>query len=96
LTVLSLQRFPVDAQQLAVFEDLAGRLVEAMRTAPGNLWADAARAFDDDPSYLVLSEWRGVADADAWDASQDALELEEGIYPLLRADPTRRRLAANA
>ena len=92
MTVLSLQRFPVDPARLELFDAIVRRLVEAMRVASGNLWADAARAFDDDPSYLVLSEWRARADADAWDASQRAVDLDAEVHPLLRGEPTRRRL----
>ena len=62
-----------------------------MRGASGNLWADAARAFDDEPSYIVASEWRSEADVNAWDACDSAAGFAEAIYPLLRGEATRRR-----
>ena len=94
MTVLAFERHPVDPAQTQAFEALVGALLDEMRRAPGNLWADAARAFDDDPSYLVTSEWRTEADAEAWQASGDAVGFAERSDPMLRGDVTRRRFVA--
>jgi quinol monooxygenase YgiN len=91
LTVLSFERFPVEPRQLEPFEAHVRRLLEAMREASGNLWADAARAFDDEPSYIVASEWRSEADVDAWDGCDAAAGFGEATYPLLRGEATHRR-----
>ena len=65
-----------------------------MRSAPGALWADAARATDDDPSWIVLSEWRTEADLAAWESGAPASEFSDAAEALLRGDITRRRFAS--
>jgi quinol monooxygenase YgiN len=91
LTVLCLDRYPVEPRSVADFERLLDELTAAMRRASGILWADTARATDDDPSYLVTSEWRRTADADAFDAGEAAASFRMGAEALLRGDVTTRR-----
>jgi quinol monooxygenase YgiN len=95
VTVLILERHPVDPRSAPEFDQLADEVLVQMRAAPGALWADAARSLDADPSYLVASEWRTEADADAWTSSPQALWFADAIDPLLRADVTRRRFSAS-
>jgi quinol monooxygenase YgiN len=90
VTVLALERYPVDPSNVAAFEASMDERLGRMRAAAGNLWADLARAGDDAPSFLVLSEWRTAADADAWDAAGSPEDLD----PLLRGDVTRRRFVS--
>lgn len=92
MTVLAFERYPVDPSSTEAFEGLVNRLLRRAREAPGILWADAAKAFEDEPSYLVLSEWRTEADLDAWEATDDVGELRNDVELLLREDVTRRRL----
>ncbi len=94
MTVLAFERHPVDPSHEEAFEDALRAFVDEIRAAPGALWADAARAFDDDPSYVVASEWRTEADADAWEASEAATAFRERTDALLRGDVTRRRFTA--
>lgn len=94
MTVLSFQRFPVAPGAEQAFEELAGRYAAAVRGAPGLLWCDLARAGDDDPSFLVLSEWRTPADADAWEDGDTARAFADEIDVHLRGDPTRRRFSS--
>jgi quinol monooxygenase YgiN len=84
-TVLILERYPVDPAQLDRFGELASARVERLRRAGGNLWADLSRAGDDEPSYLLLSEWRSQSDADAADDDGHSFD------PVLRGEVTRRR-----
>ncbi|MGH2759994.1 MAG: antibiotic biosynthesis monooxygenase family protein [Actinomycetota bacterium] len=93
MTVLSFERYPVDPKQTERFETLVNELLAIMRTAPGALWADAGRAFDDEPSYLLLSEWRTDADLDAWLASDTPRGFGDAVDAALRGDITRRRFA---
>jgi quinol monooxygenase YgiN len=65
-----------------------------MRSAPGALWADAARAGDDDPSWIVLSEWRTAADLDAWESGPASTQFSQAADALLRGDITRRRFGS--
>lgn len=94
MTVLAFQRFPVAVHSIEAFEELLNGILAAMRSAGGALWADATRAFDDDPSYILLSEWTTPADLDAWEAGTGAAAFEERIDVHLRGDPTRRRFTA--
>ena len=94
MTVLAFERHPVDEGCVPAFEELLEALVSAAREAPGVLWADAFRAFDDAPSYVVMSEWRTEADLDAFEGAEAAASFDEEADPLRRADPTRRRLRA--
>jgi quinol monooxygenase YgiN len=91
LTVLQFERYPVDANRTDGFEALVQTLLTQVRAAPGVLWADASKAFDDEPSYLVLSEWRTEADLEAWEAGTEALAFLEQVDVHLRGEPTRRR-----
>jgi quinol monooxygenase YgiN len=91
LTVLYFERFPVDPAGEERFKQLVFELLERIRAAGGALWADAARAFDDEPSYVLLSEWRTTADLDAWDTSEDAGVFRDRSDPHLRGEVTRRR-----
>lgn len=92
-TVLAFERHPVAPERADAFGELLSPMLEAMRAAPGALWADAARAADDDPSWIVLSEWRTSADLDAWEAGVQATEFAQASDALLRGDVTRRRFA---
>ena len=94
MTVLAFERYPVDPNRIEAFEELVGSVLGAMRSAGGCLWADAARAFDDEPSYVVLGEWRAEADLNAWEASTECAVFLESVDVHLRGDPTRRRFAA--
>jgi quinol monooxygenase YgiN len=94
LTVLSFERYPVDPKQTGRFEALVEELLEKMRSAPGALWADCARAFDDEPSYLLLSEWRTDADLEAWQASDGPVRFGESADVALRGEVTRRSFAS--
>lgn len=87
LSVLTFERYPVDPSGLAAFEELAAQRVARMREAAGNLWADLSRAADDQPSFLLLGEWRSGADADAWHAAEPL----DPFDAVLRADVTVRR-----
>jgi heme-degrading monooxygenase HmoA len=93
LTVLAFERYPVEPSSTDAFEELVGRLLVRARAAPGALWADAARAFDDEPSYLVLSEWRTEADFASWEVSREIGDFQDDVDALLRGDITRRRFS---
>lgn len=93
MTVLCFERLPVDDARAAEFEALVSGCLEGLRKAPGILWADVAEAGDDDPSYILLAEWRTSADADAWEAGDAATAFTQATDVLLRGDPTRRRFS---
>src|SRR5688500_6168326 len=95
MTTLRLERYSVEVGQPEVFIAAAGALVDAMRAAPGNLWADVSSAVDDEPSCLVLSEWRTPADASAWAAGETAGSFLTSVDPLLRGEPTVRTFSAD-
>lgn len=91
MTVLHFERFPVDANRVDDFERLVGNTLELMRSAGGCLWADGAKALDDEPSYIVLSEWRCEADLEAWAVGAEAAAFLDDVDVLLRGDSTDRR-----
>lgn len=93
MTVLTFERYPVEPSKTAEFERLVDELLDQIRAAPGMLWADAGRAFDDEPSYFLLSEWRTAADLDSWRATDASQRFDDAVDALLRADVTRRRFA---
>lgn len=95
MTVLVLERHPVDPRRAPEFEQLVDEVLVQMRSAAGALWADAARVLDADPSYVVASEWRTEADADAWTSSAPARWFVDAVDPLLRGDVTRRSFTAS-
>lgn len=90
MTVLQLERFAVDASATDAFGSLLAELLGEMREQPGLLWADAARATDDDPSFILLSEWRTAPDADRWD-DDAGLAFADRVNAQLRGEVTRRR-----
>ena len=92
-TVLVFERLPVHPDAVDTFADRLRASLELMHSCPGLLWADAAEAMDDQPSWVVLSEWRTSADADAWESDPGTVELREALDPLLRGEVTRRRFA---
>ncbi len=99
MTAVLFARHPVDPEHLADFEGLIGEHLVQMRAAPGLLWADCARAISppggrDDPSVIVLSEWRTGADADAWESGDAVAGFDRAADALRRADPTRRRFVS--
>lgn len=93
MTVLAFERYPV-ADDEARFREALDGLLEHMRESSGVLWADAGKAFDDEPSYIVLSEWRTEADLDAWEQTGDSRSFGDEIDVLLRGDVTRRRFTS--
>lgn len=90
MTVLRFERHAVAADEVEAFTAVLTELLDAIRRQPGVLWADAARALDDDPSYILLSEWRTEPDLRAWEEGAEASELREHIESLERSDVTRR------
>jgi quinol monooxygenase YgiN len=94
-TVLLYERHAVHPAQVDAFSRLAAELVDELRVQPGVLWADAARAFDDDPSFVFMSEWRTAADLDAWEATDAFGAQRDRVDVLVREDPTRRRFASD-
>jgi quinol monooxygenase YgiN len=92
---LAFERYPVDPKSTDRFVAAVNEVLPAMRSASGALWADAMKAFDDDPSYLLLSEWRTDADLDAWESGAAARSFRDGIDVHLRGDPTRRRFGSS-
>ena len=94
MTVLAFDRYPVDPNRTEAFESLVDGLFGEMRAAPGSLWADAMKAFDDEPSYVLLSEWRTEADLDAWEAVAITRTFHEEVDIHLRGEPTRRRFTS--
>ena len=95
MTVLLFERHPVDPHRAPEFEQLVDEVLVHLRAAAGSLWAEAARFLDADPSYVLASEWRTEADADAWTSSAHARWFVDAIDPLLRGDVTRRTFAAS-
>ncbi len=95
MTVLAFERYPAVPDSVEAFEELVRGVLEAMRSAGGCLWADGAKAFEDEPSYVVLSEWRTGADLDAWEASNEVVGFQEKIDVHLRGDATRRRFTGS-
>lgn len=95
MTVLALERYPVERRTLEGGTAIVSELVAVMREQPGLLWADAARATDDDPSFVVLAEWRTAADADAWEGGPEATAIGERLDPHLRGEVTRRRFTSS-
>jgi heme-degrading monooxygenase HmoA len=95
LTILALERYPVAPDAEERFLEFVDVLLSRMRTAGGLLWTDAARAFDDEPSYIVLSEWRSAADLDAWEEGEDARALRDRSDVLLRGGVMRRRFTSS-
>ena len=90
-TVLVLERHPVQPGSKEAYEAWLGELLDATRAQPGVLWTDAAEAFDDAPSFLVLSEWLTEGDLEAWESSEGYGTLTERADPWLRESPMRRR-----
>lgn len=93
MTVISLERYPVAHDAEERFRNLIEAALARMRSAGGVLWADAAKAFDDEPSYIVVSEWRSTADLDAWDESDAAGAFRADVDVLLRGEVLHRRFA---
>lgn len=94
MTVLQFERHPVQPGCEDGFESLASQLLDQMRREPGLLWADIARASDDDPSFVLFSEWRTAPDLDQWLGGAHATEFASKCDVYLREDPTRRRFAS--
>jgi heme-degrading monooxygenase HmoA len=91
VTVLLFERYPVAAAATSDFASLLGELLADVREQPGLLWADAARAMDDDPSFIVASEWRTDGDAQRWAGGEEARVFAERADVHLRGEVTRRR-----
>ena len=91
MTVLALDRYAVAPDSEKRFRELIDELLIRMRVAGGILWADAAKASDDEPSYVVLSEWRSDADLEAWETDDPAAVFRDGVDVLLRGEVVRRR-----
>lgn len=94
MTVLVLERYPVDPSRIAAFEELATRRIARLRSAAGILWADLTctqgwEETGDSQGFVILAEWRTTADADAWSAGEDPAEFDA----VLAGEVTRRRFA---
>jgi quinol monooxygenase YgiN len=96
VTVLLLERYPVEPARSNDFEQLVAVLLAGMRSAPGALWADVTRVSGADPAYLLLAEWRTEPDADAWSASAPSSTFAEQVDALLAGEITRRRFVSPA
>lgn len=90
-TVLAFERHPVHPTGVDDFERLLDEVLTELRRQPGLLWADAAAAFDDHPSYVLLCEWRTASDLDAWEDSAPFRDYTQRGDAYRREAPTRRR-----
>jgi heme-degrading monooxygenase HmoA len=90
VSVLVLERYPVSTEAAAEFEALLSGHLGLLRTQPGLLWAEGARA-SDEGNYVLLTEWRTAADLDAWEASTAAGAFGESVDHHLAGDVSRRR-----
>jgi hypothetical protein len=88
LSVLLLERYTVDPSRISRFEELAGERVGSLRDTDGCLWSELSRAADDEVSYVLLSEWRSVAEADG------APEPDGAFDAVLQSEITRRSFAS--
>ncbi len=95
MTVLGYERYPVDPASEASFKELVDEHLARIRSAGGALWADAAKAFDDEPSYVLLSEWRSAGDLDSWEANAEVRVFNERSDGYLRGEVTRRRYVSD-
>ncbi|HVL82300.1 MAG TPA: antibiotic biosynthesis monooxygenase family protein [Actinomycetota bacterium] len=93
-SVLIHERHAVHPRHAEAYRALLSEMVSSARAAPGVLWADAAEAWDDQPSFVVLSEWRTSADADAWLASPARIRVLDRGEPWLREGTATRRFSA--
>ncbi len=91
MTVLAFERFVVMPGTESELRELAQGTLEALRNAPGALWADLAGT---DDGFMIVSEWRSAGDADAWDEGETARGFVQGLDPLLVGERTRRRFDA--
>lgn len=92
--MLLFDRYAIDSSGVDEFTTHLSALLDKMRAAPGCLWADGTRAMDDEPSFVVASEWRTEADAEAWLAFGPAAKFETDVDAHLRGDVTRRRFVS--
>lgn len=92
MTVLVLERYPVDPAHLPRFDELASDRIDQMRSAPGILWAEGARTADEESGFLVIAEWRTDADAEAF-RNANVLDVFDAV---LVGDVTVRRFISPA
>ena len=95
MTVLCYERHPVHPDHRDDYVALLAEMTVAMRAASGALWADAAEATDDPPSFVVLSEWRTPADADAWESGSERSGFVDRSEHWLRETGVRRRFSSS-
>jgi quinol monooxygenase YgiN len=62
VTTLRLERHVVVPDERAGYEADLVKLLDAMRTAEGFLWADAGASLTDPDVYTLAGEWRTHAD----------------------------------
>jgi quinol monooxygenase YgiN len=89
LTVLSFERFSVTPEAEVRVREIATTVLDALRAAPGALWAELATAADG--GFLLVSEWRTAPDADAWGTGEAAANFAQELDPHLVGEYTRRR-----
>ena len=91
MTVLSFERFTTAPDADEAFAARADVHLEAVRRAPGALWAELTALRG---GYTVLSEWRTGADLDAWEAGDAAVAFARDVDVFLVGEPTRRRFSS--
>ena len=92
MTVLAVERFVLVPGSEEHLRELAMPALDALRSAPGALWADLAGLED---GFLLVSEWRSAGDADAWDDGEASRSFVRGLDPYLVGERTRRRFGAS-
>jgi quinol monooxygenase YgiN len=70
VSALRLERHVVDSDAHAGYEADVAKLLDAMRTADGFLWADAARSLTEPDVFTLVSEWRTEVDLERFAAGE--------------------------
>jgi heme-degrading monooxygenase HmoA len=73
------------------FEGDMRAMAELAETQPGYVWSEMGRSMQDQPVYVVVSEWDDIDDVRAWEHNAVHVEVQHTWEPHLLEPLVHRR-----
>jgi heme-degrading monooxygenase HmoA len=80
-----------DTADIQDFEGDMRAMAELAETSPGYVWSEMGRSMQDQPVYVVVSEWDDIDDVRAWEHNVVHVEVQLKWKPHLQEPLVHRR-----
>jgi heme-degrading monooxygenase HmoA len=92
MAILAYLRFRLaESANIQDFEVDMRAMAELAKTQPGYMWSEMGRSLQDQPVYVVVSEWDDIDDVRRWEHSKAHVAIQRKWEPHLHEPLVHRR-----